>query len=83
MDSQEVSKIVKTQKELGMKYEELVSAMPEKGTGIPSEKAKINQLRKQLQETRGDLQQTNFYFNSAAKQSVLSSDNIRKILEDM
>ncbi|XP_019388417.1 PREDICTED: IQ domain-containing protein G isoform X1 [Crocodylus porosus] len=83
MDSQEVSKIVKNQKELGMKFEELVSAMPEKGTGIPSEKAKINQLRKQLQETRGDLQQANFYFNSAAKQSVLSSDNIRKILEDM
>ncbi|TFK04941.1 putative chitinase 3 [Platysternon megacephalum] len=82
IDAQEISEIVKSQKELGVKFEHLMSARSENRPTVPSESLKFTELGQQLQETSGDLKRTNHLFSRAAKQSAVSSDNLRKVQAD-
>uniref|UniRef100_A0A674I2C1 IQ motif containing G n=1 Tax=Terrapene triunguis TaxID=2587831 RepID=A0A674I2C1_9SAUR len=49
---------------------------------VPSESLKFTELGQQLQETSGDLKRANHLFSRAAKQSAVSSDNLRKVQAD-
>ncbi|XP_053896736.1 dynein regulatory complex protein 9 isoform X2 [Malaclemys terrapin pileata] len=82
IDAQEISEIVKSQKELGVKFEHLMSARSENRPTVPSESLKFTELGQQLQETSGDLKRANHLFSRAAKQSAVSSDNLRKVQAD-
>lgn len=82
IDAQEISEIVKSQKDLGVKFEQLMSARSENRPTVPSESLKFTELGQQLQETSGDLKRANHLFSRAAKQSAVSSDNLRKVQAD-
>ncbi|XP_048720632.1 dynein regulatory complex protein 9 isoform X2 [Caretta caretta] len=82
IDAQEISEITKSQKELGVKFEQLMSAKSENRPTVPSESLKFTELGQQLQETSGDLKRANHLFSRAAKQSAVSSDNLRKVQAD-
>ncbi|KAG6931941.1 IQ motif containing G [Chelydra serpentina] len=82
IDAQEISEITKSQKELGVKFEQLMSARVENRPTVPSESLKFTELGQQLQETSGDLKRANHLFSRAAKQSAVSSDNLRKVQAD-
>ncbi|XP_032633150.1 dynein regulatory complex protein 9 isoform X1 [Chelonoidis abingdonii] len=82
IDAQEISEIVKSQKDLGVKFEQLMSARSENRPTVPSESLKFTELEQQLQETSGDLKRANHLFSRAAKQSAVSSDNLRKVQAD-
>uniref|UniRef100_A0A8C4YJM1 IQ motif containing G n=1 Tax=Gopherus evgoodei TaxID=1825980 RepID=A0A8C4YJM1_9SAUR len=49
---------------------------------VPSESLKFTELGQQLQETSGDLKRANHLFSRAAKQSAVSSNNLRKVQAD-
>ncbi|XP_050819787.1 dynein regulatory complex protein 9 isoform X4 [Gopherus flavomarginatus] len=82
IDAQELSEIVKSQKDLGVKFEQLMSARSENRPTVPSESLKFTELGQQLQETSGDLKRANHLFSRAAKQSAVSSNNLRKVQAD-
>ncbi|KAM9126939.1 dynein regulatory complex protein 9 isoform 2-T2 [Pangshura tecta] len=82
IDAQEISEIVKSQKDLAVKFEQLMSARSENRPTVPSESLKFTELGQQLQETSGDLKRANHLFSRAAKQSAVSSDNLRKVQAD-
>ncbi|XP_073215219.1 dynein regulatory complex protein 9 isoform X3 [Lepidochelys kempii] len=82
IDAQEISEITKSQKELGVKFQQLMSAKSENRPTVPSESLKFTELGQQLQETSGDLKRANHLFSRAAKQSAVSSDNLRKVQAD-
>ncbi|XP_067417211.1 dynein regulatory complex protein 9 isoform X1 [Emydura macquarii macquarii] len=82
IDSQEISEIIKSQKDLGVKFEQLMSARSENRPTVPSESLKFTELEQQLQETSGDLKRANHLFSRASKQSAVSSDNLRKVQAD-
>nr|XP_014433931.1 dynein regulatory complex protein 9 [Pelodiscus sinensis] len=82
IDAQEINEIIKSQKELGAKYEQLMSARSENRPTVPSESLKFTELGQQLQETSGDLKRANHLFSRAEKQSAVSSDNLRKVQSD-
>uniref|UniRef100_A0A452GLC8 Uncharacterized protein n=1 Tax=Gopherus agassizii TaxID=38772 RepID=A0A452GLC8_9SAUR len=82
IDAQELSEIIKSQKDLGVKFEQLMSARSENRPTVPSESLKFTELGQQLQETSGDLKRANHLFSRAAKQSAVSSNNLRKVQAD-
>ncbi|XP_074860289.1 dynein regulatory complex protein 9 isoform X1 [Carettochelys insculpta] len=82
IDAQEISEIIKSQKELGVKFEQLMSARSENRPTVPSDSLKFTELGQQLQETSGDLKRANHLFSRAARQSAVSSDNLRKVQAD-
>ncbi|XP_038272928.1 dynein regulatory complex protein 9 isoform X1 [Dermochelys coriacea] len=82
IDAQEISEITKSQKELGVKFEQLMSAKSENRPTVPSESLTFTELGQQLQETSGELKRANHLFSRAAKQSAVSSDNLRKVQAD-
>lgn len=67
---------------MGVKFEQLMSAKSENRPTVPSESLKFTELGQQLQETSGDLKRANHLFSRAAKQSAVSSDNLRKVQAD-
>uniref|UniRef100_A0A8D0H7B0 Dynein regulatory complex protein 9 n=1 Tax=Sphenodon punctatus TaxID=8508 RepID=A0A8D0H7B0_SPHPU len=78
----EISDIVKRQKALGGRYEELMSARSENRPKLPSTSVKCVELGQQLQEVSRDLKQANHLFSRTAKQSAMSAENLKKVQAD-
>ncbi|XP_025926749.1 dynein regulatory complex protein 9 [Apteryx mantelli] len=81
IDSQEIKEITETQKELDIKYQELVSSRQGSGETVTSKSLKSNELEQQLQKS-GDLERPHCLFNRTMKHRAMSADNLRKVQAD-
>ncbi|KAM4693292.1 dynein regulatory complex protein 9 [Discoglossus pictus] len=82
MVGNEIGKILKTQRQLEGKLEELMGTRTEVQLGSPPLTSKLLDLKKQVQDTSGMLKMSNNQFTHAVKQSPLTSDNLRKVQAD-
>ncbi|XP_078524193.1 dynein regulatory complex protein 9 [Lissotriton helveticus] len=78
----EISKILKTQKLLECKYEQLMSSRAEFRQTVRPESKTLADLSEQVQEVGGELKMTNNLFIKNMKQSPLTSDNLKKVQAD-
>ncbi|XP_030071732.1 dynein regulatory complex protein 9 isoform X2 [Microcaecilia unicolor] len=78
----EINKILKNQKQLESKFEKLMSSRAEIRSSVPVDSEKLTELEQQLHETSGDLRRANYLFSKTAKQSPLTSDNLKKVQAD-
>lgn len=78
----EISKILKTQKLLECKYEQLMSSRAEFRRTMRPESKTLADLGEQVQEVGGELKMTNNLFIKNMKQSPLTSDNLKKVQAD-
>ncbi|XP_068810013.1 dynein regulatory complex protein 9 isoform X2 [Struthio camelus] len=81
IDSQEMKEVTETQKELDIKYQELVSSRQGSGETVTSKSLKSTELKQQLQKS-GDLERPHHLFNRTVKHRATSADNLRKVQAD-
>ncbi|XP_033006778.1 dynein regulatory complex protein 9 isoform X2 [Lacerta agilis] len=82
LNNTETQGILANQKELSLRYKNLMDARAESQAKIPSELGKIAELGRQLKDTGNELKRANYLFNIATKQSTLSPENLKKIQAD-
>ncbi|KAG8445007.1 hypothetical protein GDO86_009956 [Hymenochirus boettgeri] len=75
----EIGDILKFQRSLEGRFEDLMGKRIEIQTGSPSVSKKLFELNKEVEETSGNLKISNKQFIRAVKQSPLTSDNLKKI----
>ncbi|KAM4771320.1 dynein regulatory complex protein 9-like isoform 2-T2 [Rhinophrynus dorsalis] len=78
----EIDEILKTQRQLEGRYEELMQTRLDIQLTSPPLSNKLLELNKQVQETSGKLKLRNEQFTRAVRQSPLTSDNLRKVQAD-
>ncbi|XP_069068953.1 dynein regulatory complex protein 9 isoform X2 [Pleurodeles waltl] len=78
----EIGKILKTQKLLECKYEQLMSSRAEVRQTVHLESKKLAEIGQQVQEIGGELKMANNLFIKNMKQSPLTSDNLKKVQAD-
>ncbi|KAE8603526.1 hypothetical protein XENTR_v10014356 [Xenopus tropicalis] len=78
----EIGKILKTQRQLEGKFEDLMGKRAEVRTTSFPLSSKMLDLTKQVEETSGNLKLTNEQFIRVVKQSPLTADNLRKVQAD-
>ncbi|XP_007435866.1 dynein regulatory complex protein 9 [Python bivittatus] len=81
LDEQGIQDILENQRELSKKYRNLMDTRAEGQAKAPTEFGKIAE-RQQLVETSTDLKRANHLFTMATKESVLSTDVLKKIQAD-
>ncbi|XP_077204190.1 dynein regulatory complex protein 9 isoform X2 [Paroedura picta] len=82
IDGEHINEILNSQKDLGVKYQQLMDSRAESQAKIPVELGKITELSRQLQETSSELKRANQLFNMSAKQMTLSTDHLKKVQAD-
>ncbi|NXA31074.1 DRC9 protein, partial [Eudromia elegans] len=80
-DRQEIKEFTATQKELDIKYQELVSSRRGSGETVTSKSPNSTELKQQLQKS-GDLESPHRLFRRTMKRTVMSADNLRKVQAD-
>ncbi|XP_053566289.1 dynein regulatory complex protein 9 [Bombina bombina] len=78
----EIGKILKTQRQLEGKLEELMGTRAQVRLTSPLLSNKLQNLTKQVEDTSGKLKISNHHFTHAVKQSPLTSDNLIKVQAD-
>ncbi|KAM9316133.1 dynein regulatory complex protein 9 [Gastrophryne carolinensis] len=78
----EIGSILKTQRQLEGRFEELISSRADLRLTSPPLSNKFLDLKEQLHITSGELKKTNQQFIKAVKQSPLTSDNLTKVQAD-
>ncbi|XP_068137395.1 dynein regulatory complex protein 9 [Hyperolius riggenbachi] len=78
----EIGKILKTQRQLEGKFEELIGSRSDLQLTPPPLSNKVRALKDQVHETSEKLKKSNEQFTKAAKQSPLTSDNLKKVQAD-
>ncbi|XP_070609928.1 dynein regulatory complex protein 9 isoform X1 [Erythrolamprus reginae] len=82
LDEQGMQDILTSQQELSTKYRTLMDKRAESLAKIPTEFGKAAEIRWQLLDTTSDLKRSNHLFTMATRQSVLSSDVLKKVQAD-
>ncbi|XP_063162773.1 dynein regulatory complex protein 9 [Candoia aspera] len=82
LDQQGIQDILGNQKDLSVKYQNLMDTRAEIQAKVPTEIGKVAELRRRLMETSTDLKRANHLFTMATKQSILSTDVLKKVQAD-
>ncbi|XP_075427058.1 dynein regulatory complex protein 9 [Ascaphus truei] len=78
----EINNILKTQRQLEGKFEELMGMRSEAQLTSLNRSSKLLDLDKEVKDTSGNLKLTTQQFTLAARQNPLTSDNLRKVQAD-
>ncbi|XP_066459038.1 dynein regulatory complex protein 9 [Eleutherodactylus coqui] len=78
----EIGKILKTQRQTERNFEELIVSRAEIQLAPPPLLSKLQDLKEQVHETSERLKMSNVQFTKTARQSPLTSDNLKKVQAD-